>query len=134
MYFKLGVGFITDEDDTLFAYEAIGQAKIEEEEKEDEEKFTNMWSKLDHVTQVEAMIGKSSIIFLHFLQKFREVCSQFLILISGINEMKEHLREFLQKHSGKIVRRRDAEEFAEELKAKRARRMNGDGIPPNNCG
>ncbi|CAG7725009.1 unnamed protein product [Allacma fusca] len=106
MYFKLGVGFITDDEDTLFAYEALGQAKLEEEEKEKEEEFTSMWSKLDHVTKVEAMIS--------------------------FNEMKEHLREFLLKHNGKVFRKRDAEEFAEELKAKRAKRV-GHGIPPNSC-
>lgn len=106
MYFKLGVGFITDDEDTLFAYEALGQAKLEEEEKEKEEEFTSMWSKLDHVAKVEAMIS--------------------------FNEMKEHLREFLLKHNGKVFRKRDAEEFAEELKAKRAKRV-GHGVPPSSC-
>jgi len=43
--------------------------------------------------------------------------------------------EFLSKYNGKVVRKRDAEEFAEELKAKRARRLNapGDGVPPSSC-
>ena len=51
------------------------------------------------------------------------------------NELSTELRDYLRKfaESGKVVRDEDIREFFAGMQARKKRRVEGAGIPPNTC-
>ncbi|OXA60503.1 putative E3 ubiquitin-protein ligase UBR7 [Folsomia candida] len=98
-----GVSFLLDEEDTIENYEAAGQAKLDSEMVRAEESFTRQMNEMGHVGQIE--------------------------LISGYNNMKEALKDFLEEfaNNGKVVQEKDVQEFFENLRATKRPRLDLGG-------
>jgi len=107
LYKKEGVPFITDEQDTLQAYENKSRERMTAKEKQSEEGLSKALSSMDRVAAVE--------------------------LVHQYNQFKEEMGEWLSSFKGdKVVKVEDVQEFFSGVQARKRARMD-DGIPPNFC-
>jgi len=107
LYKTEGVPFITDQQDTLQAYENKSRERMTAREKLGEEGLSKALSSMDRVAAVE--------------------------LAHQYNQFKEELGEWLNSFKGdKVVKVEDVQEFFSGMQARKRARMD-DGIPPSFC-
>uniref|UniRef100_A0A2H8TM47 Putative E3 ubiquitin-protein ligase UBR7 n=2 Tax=Melanaphis sacchari TaxID=742174 RepID=A0A2H8TM47_9HEMI len=107
LYKKEGVPFITDQQDTLQAYENKSRERMMAKEKQSEDGLSKALSSMDRVAAVE--------------------------LAHQYNQFKEELGEWLGSFKGdKVVKVEDVQEFFSSMQARKRARMD-DGIPPSFC-
>ncbi|XP_052041151.1 putative E3 ubiquitin-protein ligase UBR7 isoform X2 [Apodemus sylvaticus] len=98
MYGELDVLFLTDECDTVLAYENKGKS---EQATERRDPLMDTLSSMDRVQQVE--------------------------LICEYNDLKTELKDYLKRFAdeGTVVKREDIQQFFEEFQSKKRRRVDG---------
>jgi len=107
LYKAEGVPFITDEQDTLQAYENKSRERMTAKEKLSEDGFSQALSSMDRVAAVE--------------------------LVHQYNQFKEDLGEWLKNFKrDKVVKVEDVQEFFSGVHARKRARTD-DGIPPSFC-
>lgn len=96
IYKNLKVEFLLDEKDTVQWYEEHGRQKQQQDERNTDDQAREAFDRLDRVQQVE--------------------------FLSGVNHMKERLREFFDTFvtSQQVVTEKDVHEFFDKLKKERS--------------
>lgn len=103
------VEFLLSSEDTIAFYEECGNNKIREENIDENKLINDQLGKLDRIAQID--------------------------FLSNLNEFKKELTDFLAEFAknSQVVKRENIEEFFEELKGRKKRKLNDNDVLSYHC-